>query len=201
MARRSISPAGCRSPVQKRVFFSHLYIKTIILPRPARDKHKENSKKRLVSADATPENSCLYLIPKSCDPSYIEGDEMEDADADPMAAAIGAAPRGFQDIRALPIAAGGAVFFTHRVIHWGSASRAGYPTPRIGKKTVVFVKIIYKNDHFAKTGSGQIYRKTQKECRFLAACSWAATAVRKTPFLASFLHKNDRFTKAGSGQT
>eukprot|EP01046_Picozoa_sp_COSAG06_P068962 COSAG06_NODE_18586_length_879_cov_0.993590_2_plen_201_part_00 len=30
--------------------FSHFYIKTIILPRPARDKHKETSKKRLVSA-------------------------------------------------------------------------------------------------------------------------------------------------------
>jgi hypothetical protein len=56
---------------------------------------------------------------------------MDDADADPMAAAVEAAPRGFQDIRALPVRAGGAVFFTHRVIHWGSASRAGYPTPRI----------------------------------------------------------------------
>lgn len=59
------------------------------------------------------------------------GDEIEDAEADPMAAAIEAAPRGFQDIRALPVQAGGAVFFTHRVIHWGSASRPGYPTPRI----------------------------------------------------------------------
>ena len=56
---------------------------------------------------------------------------MDDAEADPMAAAVAAAPRGFQDIRALPVQAGGAVFFTHRVIHWGSASRAGYPTPRI----------------------------------------------------------------------
>lgn len=56
---------------------------------------------------------------------------MDDADADPMAAAIKAAPRGIQDVRALPVEAGGAVFFTHRVIHWGSASRAGYPTPRI----------------------------------------------------------------------
>ena len=81
--------------------------------------------------DATPENSCLYLIPRSADPAYIVGDEMEDADADPMAAAVSAAPRHFQDIRALPVSAGGAVFFTHRVIHWGSASRAGYPTPRI----------------------------------------------------------------------
>eukprot|EP01052_Picozoa_sp_SAG31_P024294 SAG31_NODE_2056_length_6546_cov_1.979060_10_plen_122_part_00 len=39
-----------------------------------------------------------------------------------MTAALSAAPRKFQDIRALPLAAGGAVFFTHRVIHWGSAS-------------------------------------------------------------------------------
>jgi len=68
-----------------------------------------------------------------------------------MAAAIGAAPRGFQDVRALPIAAGGAVFFTHRVIHWGSASRAGYPTPRIacswaatGKKSILFVRFVYR---------------------------------------------------------
>ena len=28
------------------VFLSHLYIKTIILPRQARDKHRENSQKR-----------------------------------------------------------------------------------------------------------------------------------------------------------
>jgi hypothetical protein len=31
--------------VRKRSFLSHLYIKTIILPRQARDKHRENSKK------------------------------------------------------------------------------------------------------------------------------------------------------------
>ena len=30
--------------VRKRVFLSHLYIKMLILPRQARDKHKENSK-------------------------------------------------------------------------------------------------------------------------------------------------------------
>ena len=32
-------------PVRKRVFLSHLHIKMLILPRQARDKHKENSKK------------------------------------------------------------------------------------------------------------------------------------------------------------
>jgi hypothetical protein len=32
--------------VKKRSFLRHLYIKTIISPRQARDKHRENSKKR-----------------------------------------------------------------------------------------------------------------------------------------------------------
>ena len=31
--------------VRKRHFLSHLYIKCIILPRQARDEHRENSKK------------------------------------------------------------------------------------------------------------------------------------------------------------
>ena len=28
--------------------------------------------------DATPENSCLYMLPRFCDPGYIEGDDMEE---------------------------------------------------------------------------------------------------------------------------
>jgi hypothetical protein len=34
-----------RMPCEKRHFFSNLYIKTIVLPRQAQDKHRENSKK------------------------------------------------------------------------------------------------------------------------------------------------------------
>jgi hypothetical protein len=33
------------TPAENGTFLSHLYIKTIILPRQARDKHRENSKK------------------------------------------------------------------------------------------------------------------------------------------------------------
>jgi hypothetical protein len=32
--------------LRKTAFLSHLYIKTIILPRQARDKHRENTQKR-----------------------------------------------------------------------------------------------------------------------------------------------------------
>ena len=34
--------------VRKRLFLRHLYIKCIILPRQARDKHRENSKRGAV---------------------------------------------------------------------------------------------------------------------------------------------------------
>jgi hypothetical protein len=44
--------AADRSQVTKRSCFSHLYIKTNILPRQARDKHRENSKKEAVLLQA-----------------------------------------------------------------------------------------------------------------------------------------------------
>jgi hypothetical protein len=37
-----------RESLRKTAFLSHLYIKTIILPRQARDKHRENTKKNAV---------------------------------------------------------------------------------------------------------------------------------------------------------
>jgi len=40
--------AGINLSGNKTVFLSHLYIKTNILPRQARDKHRENSKKEAV---------------------------------------------------------------------------------------------------------------------------------------------------------
>jgi hypothetical protein len=40
--------------VRKRHFLSHLYIKCIILPRQARDEHRENSKKVPLSLRASP---------------------------------------------------------------------------------------------------------------------------------------------------
>eukprot|EP01046_Picozoa_sp_COSAG06_P020681 COSAG06_NODE_1523_length_9173_cov_31.694682_3_plen_96_part_00 len=37
-----------QSPARKRHFLSHLYIKCIILPRQARDKHRESTQKSAV---------------------------------------------------------------------------------------------------------------------------------------------------------
>jgi hypothetical protein len=58
--------------------------------------------------DATPDNSCLYFVPKSDDPGYHG-----DGDAIPR-------QLPWQDIVAQPLATGGLLAFSHRLLHWGS---------------------------------------------------------------------------------
>lgn len=71
--------------------------------------------------DANPDNSCLYVIPKAHDPGYEAGDD-EEGEEDPMSLAL-PTKESYQHIRALPTATGGALLFTHRIIHWGSRGR------------------------------------------------------------------------------
>ena len=56
--------ADCQSG-QKTVFFSHLCIKCIVLPRQARDKHRENSKKSPFSRSNT--------APDSIEVAWLDG--------------------------------------------------------------------------------------------------------------------------------
>jgi hypothetical protein len=69
-------------------------------------------------SDATPENSCLYVIPKPHDPGYVDGDTEEE---DPLRRSL-PDKESFQYIRALPRQSGQSILFTHRIIHWGSKS-------------------------------------------------------------------------------
>lgn len=107
---------------------------------PHRDRQPENAKETfrkdgtplyatcwMPFTDACPDNSCLYFIPKWADPGYLNGDR---DDMDPLQVAL-PKKESYQNIRAIPLAAGTAVFFTHRIIHWGSKGRVGYHTPRI----------------------------------------------------------------------
>eukprot|EP00939_MAST-03C_sp_MAST-3C-sp1_P001037 g1037.t1 len=91
-------------------------------------------------ADATPENSCLYMIPRFCDPGYLDGDDMSDEEEESKKAMKGptgplwralSSKEAFQYIRAVPAPAGSAVVFTHRTIHWGSRGRDDFDRPRI----------------------------------------------------------------------
>jgi hypothetical protein len=58
------------------------------------------------------------MIPRHADPGYMAGDGAKE---DPLAAAL-KDTRNYRFIRAFPLAAGGAVTFTHRTLHWGSTA-------------------------------------------------------------------------------
>lgn len=78
--------------------------------------------------DATTRNSCLYCVPRECDPGYFEGDD-DDGD-DPMRVALSSKEK-YQHVTALPVKAGECVLFTHRLIHWGSVGQGEEGEPRV----------------------------------------------------------------------
>lgn len=87
--------------------------------RPTADEHsfRQNGAPKYCSAwlaltDATPENSCLYFLPKPDDTGYyVAGDDM---------VGILPTPASWQRIVAQPLLSGGLVAFSHRLLHWGS---------------------------------------------------------------------------------
>lgn len=58
------------------------------------------------------------------------GDAEDEAAPDPLRVAL-PNKEAFQHVRALPAAAGQAVLFSHRIIHWGSAGTPDSPHPRV----------------------------------------------------------------------
>jgi hypothetical protein len=71
----------------------------------------------LALTNATPENSCLYVLPREDDAGYHgEGDAVHGAITHPLQ---------WQRIVAQPLAAGGMLAFSHRLLHWGSTPQPG----------------------------------------------------------------------------
>jgi hypothetical protein len=136
---------------------------------------------------ATPENSCLYVIPKDCDPGYLNGDDLEqdlgrddnngnddDIDnhiddhiennvqqQDPLSRCL-SSKESYQNIRALPRKPGESIAFTHRILHWGSKGHKNCTnSPRIAISFVSsdpsFEKPYLKN--YGKYWSQEIIQK------------------------------------------
>lgn len=68
--------------------------------------------------DATPRNSCMYVLPAHRDPLYTTGGNLPMQDH-------------LSNIRALPAPAGSALGWTQALLHWGSASHPRETLPRI----------------------------------------------------------------------
>lgn len=97
--------------------------------------------------EATPENSCLYVIPKFADPGYLLGDDGCSDKEDPMRRAL-SDKTSYQHVRALPLRPGGAAIFTHRILHWGSQGSAGrHVSPRVSL-AIAFSDPSYEKPYF-----------------------------------------------------
>jgi len=97
--------------------------------------------------DATPENSCLYVIPKQFDPGYTEGDgDGDDKASDPLSRAL-PEKQAYQNIRALPRSAGQSLLFTHRILHWGSR---GNPNSHIMRPRIA-ISFVSSDPSFEKS--------------------------------------------------
>jgi len=76
--------------------------------------------------DATPQTSCLMIVPRRRDPGYRWGDR-----GGSEISYIFRRPEDLQYIRSLPLATGGILAFNHRLFHWGSAADPRATTPRV----------------------------------------------------------------------
>ncbi|OSO94233.1 mitomycin antibiotics/polyketide fumonisin biosynthesis protein [Cylindrospermopsis raciborskii CENA303] len=72
--------------------------------------------------DATPLNSCMYIVPANRDPQYR--DAIQDL-------TTGGTKFALEDIRALPTSAGTVSFWDQYVFHWGSRGSQRAKNPRI----------------------------------------------------------------------
>lgn len=81
----------------------------------------------LAITDASPATSCIYVLPASNDPEYksMSGSKHD----------RGVVAHFLQHLRALPVERGTVLHWSHRVLHWGSASPAEAPSAR---KTLTF---------------------------------------------------------------
>lgn len=68
--------------------------------------------------DATTLNSCMFVVPANRDPKYLKHTPKEYTFK-------------YEDIRALPIKAGGILGWNHSILHWGSRSSNRTNNPRI----------------------------------------------------------------------
>ena len=116
--------------------------------------------------DATPASSCLHVVPKPHDPGYLSGDRGRS----PLEGIFGRDPRSFRAIRALPTPAGGALVFSHRLVHWGSEPMAEPAAPPRPPRIAVAFGCSDERDDDAAAGLRGGAARGQPFARRGAAC-------------------------------
>lgn len=106
--------------------------------RHADGKSPRDSTCWIALSECSPDNGCLYMLPRCADPAYTLGDcstaaatrHTDDSFAllpGPMKQAVYVplTPSAWRHVRAVPCSAGSIVLFSHRTVHWGSQGRTG----------------------------------------------------------------------------
>ena len=74
--------------------------------------------------DATPLNSCMYVLPGHLDPDYPRPREQQGGEQNRHEIQL-------QDVRALPVKAGSVICWSSSLLHWGGRSSRYAPQPRM----------------------------------------------------------------------
>lgn len=121
-------------------------------------------------SDATPENSCLYVIPKPFDPGYTEGDcdgTDDEKRGGPLSRAL-PSKESFQNIRALPRKARQSLLFTHRILHWGSR---GNPHSSVANEPRIAISFVCSDPSFEEPYLKDPQFPPTFETRLLLVCA------------------------------
>lgn len=144
--------------------------------------------------DATPQSSCLMVVPRRWDPGYSDGDKGYLSD-------IFSSVEAYQYIRALPVASGGLIAFSHRLMHWGSAADPRASAPRIAIAFAAadpsFEEPYFQHEMLAMPSldvrvaliGGQVLRYANNE-------QFATTRARVSLFYGLFLGKGELFARS-----
>jgi len=156
----------------------------------------------LAMSDATPDNSCLYVIPRPYDPGYLKGDDDLSNDGndatnvndenitDPLRRCL-PTKESYQNIRCLARRAGESITFTHRLIHWGSSgSPKNSPHPRIA------ISFVFSSSDFEKPyltscpRIGQDFLNPTFEQRLVLCCAQLIIYYQRFPSIIDFRNLN-----------
>jgi hypothetical protein len=109
--------------------------------------------------DATPANSCIYVLPGHLDPDYR------------ATRGVPAAGVRLQDVRALPADAGSVLAWTTHLLHWGSRSSPCAKEPRVSIAMYFQSRQVPVYDESATEIPGRIPFETRLR--------WIARSIRK----------------------
>jgi hypothetical protein len=197
--------------VRKRHFLSHLYIKCIILPRQARDKRRENSKKAPFSRRNRRGLRQLHtfsliigVLMLAISPEVLEGESIVTSAFHAITDAAGAstAPTRHGVFSNTSLAHNSAGRWTSWLLLIALSLSAAVLTQILPLPRSLFARVVASCGIGGSLGLWLCGSFLPPSASIFGLIATSCTLVRTKHVLSEpFMHKNDLFAKTGSGQT